>query len=163
MKTKEEQSAYARERYTKPEIRARILATSKVRDAKPEVKATKKARASTPEGKASHRESSKMWEATEEGKAYKKATLLQRRCKNVGISVEYYNSLPKECSFPGCTSKKPGGRGDWHLDHNKITGEFRGLLCYECNLHKVGNHTLETSLALTTYLRKRVVQQIQNL
>lgn len=41
----------------------------------------------------------------------------------------------KECTI--CHSTKPGGIGDWHVDHNHITGEARGVLCFRCN-HGLG-------------------------
>jgi hypothetical protein len=34
-----------------------------------------------------------------------------------------------------CRTTKPGGRGEsWHIDHDHVTGQVRGLLCQRCNL-----------------------------
>lgn len=59
---------------------------------------------------------------------------LRARCKRVGVTVEYYNNLPKRCSLEHCDSKVPGGIGDWNLDHDHKTGKFRGLLCRKHNM-----------------------------
>lgn len=88
---------------------------------------------------------------------------LKHQCSRVGITVEFYNSLPKTCSFPGCDVTKPGGRGGWHRDHDHIEGfnqlpfekkgkYFRGLLCQYHNTVIVGPNTVESALNLVVYL-----------
>ena len=82
---------------------------------------------------------------------------LRRCCKKVGITIEYYNSLPKECG--ACHTKDPGSRKgkslkSWPLDHDhKPGGKFRGLLCSPCNL-ALGllKDDPERCRALVTYL-----------
>ena len=54
---------------------------------------------------------------------------------NYGITLEDYNNKLKEqdnvCAI--CKSDKPGGNGDFYVDHNHTTGQVRGLLCHWCN------------------------------
>ena len=50
-----------------------------------------------------------------------------------------------------CGSQKPGGRGDFHVDHCHDTGKIRGLLCHGCNV-SIGHfdhdpHLLEKAVA----------------
>ena len=32
-----------------------------------------------------------------------------------------------------CRSTSPGGKGRFHVDHDHVTQEIRGLLCHGCN------------------------------
>ena len=54
---------------------------------------------------------------------------------NYGITIEDYDSKLKEqnncCAI--CKSDKPGGNGDFYVDHNHTTNQVRGLLCQWCN------------------------------
>lgn len=60
------------------------------------------------------------------------------------------------CANPGCRTTDPGGNyGEWHTDHDHISGKVRGLLCANCNL-TLGN-AKEDSLrleGLAAYLRQ---------
>ena len=51
---------------------------------------------------------------------------LTHRLKVLGITRQQYDSLLKKCFI--CSSKE-----GLCLDHNHITGEFRGLICHSCN------------------------------
>jgi len=75
----------------------------------------------------------RVYKKTEKGKSVRQRAQLNLRCKKVGITIDHYNALPKKCSFVRCTATTPGGRGDWHLDHDHKTGKFRGLLCSKHN------------------------------
>jgi hypothetical protein len=54
-----------------------------------------------------------------------------------GITIEDYEKTLKEqnnqCAI--CKTTTPGGRGTYfHVDHNHLTGQIRGLLCHHCNI-----------------------------
>lgn len=68
----------------------------------------------------------------------------RRRLQNFGITEEIYARMLDEqhnaCKVCGTTA--PGGRGDWHIDHDRkcCSGDrscgkcVRGLLCHLCNV-----------------------------
>lgn len=48
------------------------------------------------------------------------------------IDLEFLIKL-REFGCHLCGTKKPGGRGDFHIDHDHRTNKFRGFLCSDCN------------------------------
>ena len=84
----------------------------------------------------------------------KKAAALQkkwrdtnpRRSKDHGLKQKYglpmgaFEKMLKEqggrCKL--CGTDKPGGKGDFHVDHCHTEGHVRGLLCHNCNVG-IGN------------------------
>lgn len=63
----------------------------------------------------------------------------KQRLKRYGLTEESYNALLESqnnmcaiCLGPNTT------KHGWHIDHNHITGETRGILCHHCNL-MIGN------------------------
>lgn len=57
--------------------------------------------------------------------------------------------LGSKCQI--CGTDKPGGKGDWHVDHNHYTHIVRGILCTKCNL-RVGYYETSNLDAIRTYL-----------
>jgi Recombination endonuclease VII len=58
-----------------------------------------------------------------------------------GLSQEQWDRLialqGNRCAV--CKTTQPGGRGErWHIDHDHVTGQVRGLLCHLCNVG-IGN------------------------
>lgn len=53
-----------------------------------------------------------------------------------GLAWEQYQDLLKNQNYKCaiCNDDKPGGIGDWHVDHDHVTKKVRGLLCSACNL-----------------------------
>jgi hypothetical protein len=53
-----------------------------------------------------------------------------------GISVDEFGALLEAqgglCAV--CKADVPGGKGNWHVDHDHTSGAVRGLLCHHCNL-----------------------------
>jgi hypothetical protein len=60
---------------------------------------------------------------------------LRRRARNNGLDPDvieaYYNAHDGRCEICG-NPPRPGGR-DLNMDHDHATGEFRGMLCGNCN------------------------------
>ena len=61
----------------------------------------------------------------------------KRQLQNLyGITIEQRDEMIEQqqgkCAI--CLSSDPGGRGQWHVDHNHTTGEIRGMLCHLCNI-----------------------------
>ena len=53
-----------------------------------------------------------------------------------GLTREEYDRLLDEqqgrCAI--CFTDRPGGKGNWHVDHDHDSGRVRGLLCAGCNV-----------------------------
>lgn len=77
-----------------------------------------------------------------------------------GITPEQYDAMlvaqDGRCAlFQVCGSTEPGGRWNrWHVDHDHVTGKVRGLLCNDCNLHRVGMNTAESAFVVLKYLKE---------
>ena len=56
--------------------------------------------------------------------------------KKYGISIDEYKKMLKEqnnrCII--CNTNKPGGQGNFPVDHDHLTGQLRNLLCNRCNM-----------------------------
>lgn len=61
---------------------------------------------------------------------------LKALLKKFGFTLDqYYTILTKQnycCAI--CLGSEVGGKGRWHIDHDHLTGKFRGLLCHNCNI-----------------------------
>jgi hypothetical protein len=75
-----------------------------------------------------------------------KAMRLKTRCQRCAIKyrvrlipkTERKHALTALANFKNkcriCRAERPGGKGQWHLDHNHKTKKFRGILCARCNV-----------------------------
>lgn len=56
--------------------------------------------------------------------------------RKFGITQEQYEAMraaqKNRCAI--CATNRPGGKGDWHVDHDHRTKRVRGLLCQNCNV-----------------------------
>ena len=74
-----------------------------------------------------------------------------------GISLGAYKQLldaqQGKCAI--CKSDKPGGKGDFHVDHCHETNRVRGLLCHGCNVG-IGSlkHDPDIILAAAQYISR---------
>lgn len=62
-----------------------------------------------------------------------------QRFRRYGVTAEWYEqqlaSQAGRCANRGCRAPSPGGRHNaWHIDHDHLTGQVRGLLCNGCNI-----------------------------
>jgi hypothetical protein len=61
----------------------------------------------------------------------------RRTLRTYGLTQEEWDRLialqGNACAV--CKTTQPGGRSEhWHIDHDHVTGQVRGLLCHRCNL-----------------------------
>lgn len=88
-----------------------------------------------------------------------KADIIRRNTylkKHYGISFEQYQELLKKGDLKCWVCKKPQESfiKNLNVDHDHITGEVRGLLCYTCNRQVIGrNRDPEIYLSAYTYLK----------
>jgi hypothetical protein len=80
----------------------------------------------------------------------------RRTLRAYGLTQEDWDRLitlqRDRCAI--CKTTKPGGRGEsWHIDHDRVTGRVRGLLCQNCNVG-IGNlqHAPEIMMAAARYV-----------
>jgi hypothetical protein len=66
---------------------------------------------------------------------YRAEYMLEYTLRQYGLTVADYDRMlavqDGRCAI--CRSDTPLGRGRWHIDHDHVTGQFRGLLCNNCN------------------------------
>jgi predicted nucleic acid-binding Zn ribbon protein len=59
-----------------------------------------------------------------------------RTLRKYGISLDRFVEMQElqnnSCGI--CGTNRPGGAGQWCVDHDHVTGQVRGLLCSNCNL-----------------------------
>ena len=76
------------------------------------------------------------WEEPRRSTAEQTRTSWLRRLQQLGITEDEYLGLLEiqggQCAI--CKADQPWSRSTtWHVDHDHITGEVRGLLCSRCN------------------------------
>lgn len=82
----------------------------------------------TPRGRAS----AKRWEQSPAGKLCSRRKAL----KKIGLTIETWNAFftAQGACCKVCKSPDPGQYGHWATDHCHATNQFRGILCFRCNL-----------------------------
>src|ERR1039458_645999 len=72
-----------------------------------------------------------------------------------------FGSQGRRCAI--CGTEEPGGRfNKWQIDHDHVTGKFRGVVCYRCNqLLGYALDNIEILLNAAKYLRgeKNVISE----
>lgn len=79
------------------------------------------------------------------------------KCK-YGITLEQYNKMLKSQQYRCAICGNTGNGKALHLDHNHITGQVRGLICYNCNTglgqFKTDEHNDKLLMLATQYIRR---------
>jgi len=96
---------------------------------------------------------------TPEQRAAKNARVRARHAANPGywrkrkydLTSEAYDAM-KEAQAGRCAVCKEVFTSTPSVDHDKATGQVRGLLCHQCNINRVGAHTVETARKVLAYL-----------
>ena len=74
-------------------------------------------------------------------------------CRSYGITPEtYWEHAKRGCAI--CGRHPRDGERKLHIDHDHITGVFRGVLCHECNVGRVGANTIDTAKRVLEYLTR---------
>jgi hypothetical protein len=71
----------------------------------------------------------------ERAKTAQVLALDKSRRKRFGIGNDDVIAMVKKqrgCAI--CHAQMPGGRGDWHVDHDHVSNATRGILCAQCNV-----------------------------
>lgn len=67
---------------------------------------------------------------------YRREYYLEYTLRRRGLTVADYERMLAaqrgRCAI--CRRQDPRGNGRWHIDHDHVTGQVRGLLCSNCNL-----------------------------
>jgi hypothetical protein len=71
----------------------------------------------------------------ERSRPYRREYILEYTLRQYGLTKADYDQMLAaqhgRCAI--CCSDTPQGRGRWHIDHDHVTGQVRGLLCNNCN------------------------------
>ena len=91
--------------------------------------------AANPQRRAAYQARQKRWRLAHPERA-RDVQRRHRYKKIYGLTVEQYDSLLArqhgQCAI--CGTSTPRGRyNKWHIDHDHVTNEIRGILCNKCN------------------------------